>query len=50
MGGIYILCLQEVKTVGLLLHTTLSIIWLGAKYFCYDHFEEKGGMVILVSP
>lgn len=50
MGVTDILCLQEVKTIGFLLHISLLVIWSRAKYFCSNNYEGKDGIVILVSP
>lgn len=48
LGMTNILRLQEVKIVGFLLCSSLSMVWPRAKYFFY-HFDVKGDIVVLVS-
>jgi exonuclease III len=50
LGGIDILCLQEVKILGFMLYTTLSVIWPRHRYFYFDHTKGKGGVNICVPP
>jgi len=50
LGGTRIVCLQEIKIMGFMLCIALYIIWLRVKCLYFDHSEEKGGVVIYVSP